>query len=366
MPLILSPHEHNGIKYIAISIQGFIPDLPQQMKQIGRAWWFAETRQWLIPYSKEAYGQLKAIFGISSLVVKSDLLLKNPEKEKPKLLIPIQQEALLRFEELLQLKRYSWRTIKSYRNHLKLFFEHFDDRDPSSLDEIEVKSYLLHKIETCQWAESTQEQALNAMKFYFENILKRPKRFYDIAPKKPDRLPNVLSQEEIVRLMKACDNLKHRCILMLLYSAGLRLGEVTNLLIADLKTDRQQLFVKAGKGKKDRYTLLSERVLDELRQYLQVYAPKHWLFEGQTGERYSDRSVQMIFRHACQKAQIDTRYTTHSLRHSFATHLFEKGTDLRYIQELLGHSSPKTTEIYTHVTTKAKQKIISPLDDLDL
>ncbi|MFN8347555.1 MAG: site-specific integrase [Spirosomataceae bacterium] len=366
MALVVYPYEYQGKRYIAITTKGFVPELPQRMKQIKGAWWSPEIRQWVIPYTKEAYGHLKAIFGNTSVSVgqKSEVTQSTNKPFHP--LSANHQEALLRFEELLQIKRYSWRTIKSYRNHLLMFLSYFNDLAPEILDEPQVKEYLLHKLETKQWSESTQEQALNAIKFYFEQVLKRPKRFYELSPKKADRLPNVLSQEEVTRLLKSCENLKHRCILMLLYSGGLRLGEVTNLLIEDLKIERQQLFIKAGKGKKDRYTLLSERLITELKEYLKQYQPKHWLFEGQTGEKYSDRSVQMIFRNTSDKAGIGSRYTTHSLRHSFATHLLEKGTDLRYIQELLGHNSPKTTEIYTHVTNKAKQKIISPLDDLEL
>jgi integrase/recombinase XerD len=363
MPLVLSPFEHLGTKYIAVTNKGFIPDLPQQMKQINGAWWLADIRQWLIPYTKEAYAQLKATFGTLAIEIDTHLAMPNPAKQP---FLATHQEALIKFEELLLLKRYSWRTIKSYRNHLKQFFAFFEDKAPSECTEADVKTYLLNRLEMYHWAESTQSQALNTVKFYFEQVLKRPKHFYDIAPKRPENLPNVMSQAEVKQLIQACHNLKHRCILMLLYSAGLRLGEVTNLLVQDVKFDRQQLFVKAGKGKKDRYSLLSERMSEVLRQYLQAYRPKHWLFEGQTGEKYADRSVQMIFRKASEKAGIDARYTTHSLRHSFATHLLEKGTDLRYIQELLGHNSPKTTEIYTHVTAKAKQKIISPLDDIDL
>ena len=364
MSLVLSLYEHLGRRYIAVTNKGFVPDLPQLMKQVRGAWWFADIRQWLVPYTKEAYAQLKVAFGVSAIEVSPTVSLSVASASAGS--CPAHQTALLSFEELLLLKRYSWRTVKSYRNHLRQFFGFFEGANPTELSEADVRTYLLDRIEHHRWAEATQDQAINAIKFYFEQVLQRPKHYYDIAPKRPDRLPNVMSQDEVKRLMQACENLKHRCVLMLLYSAGLRLGEVTNLLIEDVKFERKQLFVKAGKGKKDRYSLLSERLIQELRQYLGEYRPKHWLFEGQTGDKYADRSVQMIFRKASTRAGIDARYTTHSLRHSFATHLLEKGTDLRYIQELLGHNSPKTTEIYTHVTAKAKQKIISPLDDLDL
>lgn len=166
--------------------------------------------------------------------------------------------------------------------------------------------------------------------------------------------------------MKSVDNIKHRTILTLIYSAGLRLGEVINIKLTDLQTDNHRVFVRSAKGKKDRCTLLSNKLEKLLEQYIAIYQPVEWLFEGQTGGQYSERSVQAIFEDARRKSHINPLATCHTLRHSFATHLLEKGVDLRYIQELLGHESSKTTEIYTHITKKGFQNIKSPLDDLDI
>jgi site-specific recombinase XerD len=185
-------------------------------------------------------------------------------------------------------------------------------------------------------------------------------------PKTPQKLPQVLSELEVTRFLKSVDNLKHRCIMMLIYSAGLRLGEVTQLKINDLQIDDKRILIHNAKGKKDRCTILSDKALTMLEKYRALYKPVDWLFEGQTGGKYSERSVQAIFEDARRKSGINSRATTHTLRHSFATHLLEKGVDLRYIQELLGHASSKTTEIYTHITKKGFQKIKSPLDDLDI
>lgn len=169
-----------------------------------------------------------------------------------------------------------------------------------------------------------------------------------------------------IQLLRAVDNPKHRCILMLIYSAGLRLGEALNIRRTDLQPAAQRLFIRGAKGKKDRYTLLAKKIWERLQDYLEVNKPVDRLFEGQMGGQYSERSIQAIFTHAKQKSGINPLATVHTLRHSFATHLLEKGVDLRYIQELLGHESSKTTEIYTHITSKAMKSIKSPLDHLDI
>lgn len=189
---------------------------------------------------------------------------------------------------------------------------------------------------------------INAIKFYYEKVLGQQRKFYELRPKKPQQLPLVFTETEIVLLLKPVDNLKHKCILMLIYSAGLRLGELTQLRIDDINTAQKSVFVKAGKGKKDRRTLLSDKMILFLNRYLKEYKPQYWLFEGMDGGQYSPRSVQAIFRRAVRAAGVNPYATVHTLRHSFATHLLEQGTDLRYIQELLGHNSVKTTEIYTY------------------
>lgn len=200
-----------------------------------------------------------------------------------------------------------------------------------------------------------------------EKVLGRPLRTYYVQrPKKERVLPNVLSEEEVATILKCAENLKHKAMLSLIYSSGLRLGELINLTIHDIDSKRMLIIIKQGKGKKDRVSLLSVKVLEILREYFKKYKPKDYLFEGQFGEQYSPTSVQKVFKIAKQKAGIKKKATVHTLRHSFATHLLEHGTDLRYIQSLLGHQSPKTTEIYTHITKRGLDKIKSPFDNLDL
>ena len=187
---------------------------------------------------------------------------------------------------------------------------------------------------------------------------------YDIRARKAESMPGVFSQEEGGRLFKVVTNLKHRSILITIYSAGLRVSEVVNLRKADILTDRGQLFIRSGKGKKDCYTLLSEKLKPLLEDYLKEYKLSYWLFVGQDHGQYSVRSVQQILRDAVQVSGVNTYATVHTLRQSFATHLLENGTDLRYIQELLGHNNPKTTQNYTHITKRGLDKIRSPLDFL--
>ena len=212
----------------------------------------------------------------------------------------------------------------------------------------------------------TQNQAVNAIKFYYEKVLGQEREFYDLRPRKEQKFKSLLSEKEVERLFGVIKKLKHRTILMLIYSAGLRIGESVNMRIKDLNFDRKTVFVKGGKGKKDRYSILSERFMTQLKLYIKTYEPTYWLFEGPEGGQYSKSSIRKIFRKTVDKANINPFSTVHTLRHSFATHLLERGTDLRYIQELLGHSSSETTQIYTHITNKAKEKLCSPLDFLDI
>jgi len=205
------------------------------------------------------------------------------------------------------------------------------------------------------------------MKFYYGTMLK--KKFINEVKRlrKDKKLPVVLSEEDVAKILSSVDNIKHKAILMLIYSAGLRVGETVRLKPENIDSKRMLVFIKNAKGRKDRYTILSKTALEVLREYWQEYRPKKWLFSGQEKERHiTTRTVEKIFSNACQFAKILKPVTVHSLRHSFATHLLESGVDLRYIQEILGHKSSKTTEVYTYVGTKDLGRFISPLDKLNL
>lgn len=212
----------------------------------------------------------------------------------------------------------------------------------------------------------TRNQSLSAIHFLARTVLHQPDLLLTIPrPRKEHKLPGVLSRDEVRRLLTAISNLKHKALVMLIYSGGLRVGEAVRLRLEDLDVDRKMVLVRAGKGYKDRHTLLADSAVDWLAEYRRVYEPGRWLFPGPRPDRHlSARSVQKLVQSAAKRAGIRKRLTVHTLRHSFATHLLEAGTDLRYIQELLGHASSKTTEIYTHVSTRELSRIRSPLDDL--
>ena len=269
------------------------------------------------------------------------------------------------YKNLLIQKRYSLNTQKVYCNYFNDFSSYFCESDLAQLSPEQINNYLLYLIQTKNISLSQQNQRINAIKFYYEQVLGREKEIFNLhRPRKEHKLPSVLSEEEIILIFKQVSNIKHKALLYLIYSGGLRLSEVVNLKNSDIDSKRNLILIREAKGKKDRTTLLSQTLLELLRTYYREYKPKEYLFEGQDQEKYSTRSVQYIFKKALFKSGIKKNATVHTLRHSFATHLLERGTDLRYIQELLGHSSSKTTEIYTHITKKGLDKIVSPLDNL--
>lgn len=262
----------------------------------------------------------------------------------------------------MQLRGYSDKTIKSYKGHLFRFYKSMDVKF-DDINETGAKKYISMLIQNQIVSFSYINQAINSIKLYNKLIGNELWNLDLPRPSKDRQLPNVLSKEEVNRIINSIDNIKHKTMVYLIYGSGLRVGEVIQLKVEDISKDRMMIKVNYGKGRKDRYTILSEKALTQLRLYYQVYKPKTWLFEGaKEHEHITERSVQHIFARACENAGIHKKATVHTLRHCFATHLLESGVDLRYIQELLGHSSSKTTEIYTHVSNRSLQNIKSPLD----
>lgn len=262
----------------------------------------------------------------------------------------------------LEIKRYAMNTVKSYVNCFEQFINYYKDRDLLYINEQDINAYL-QKLIRDNLSNSYINQTLNSIKFYYEVVLDMPSRFYHIdRPLKQQKLPKVLSKEQIQAMISLTKNIKHKCIIALLYSAGLRRSELLALKIGDIDSKRMLIMVNSTKNNKDRYTLLSQNLLKDLRAYYQEYHPKKYLFEGLHGGPYGASSVKALVDKAARLAGITMRVTPHMLRHSFATHLLENGTDIRYIQKLLGHSSVQTTEIYTHVATHVLKAIKSPLD----
>lgn len=262
----------------------------------------------------------------------------------------------------LENKMYAVSTAHTYLSCFRMFMNAFKGTTLIEITEEDIQRYLNQMVKNGQ-SSTYINQMVNSIKFYYENVLGMPNRFYSIdRPPKIERLPKVLSKDEIQRMILFTPNIKHRCIICLLYSAGLRRQELLNLKLTDIDSARMVIRVNQGKGNKDRFTVLSKTLLSDLRRYFKEWHPKDFLFEGLNGSQYSPGSVRSIVSASAKKAGIKKPVTPHMLRHSFATHLLEAGTDLRYIQTLLGHTSSKTTEIYTQVTLVNIQQLKSPLD----
>jgi site-specific recombinase XerD len=266
------------------------------------------------------------------------------------------------------LRGYSRSTQKVYLGHVRRFLEWAAQRggwpaqDPLPL----VEAYVVELVDRRRVSRTCHSQVVSALRFYFETVLGEPRLALAIPrPRKHSALPSVLSTEEVARLLGTGRNLKHRALLMLLYSSGVRVGEIVRLRPEDVDEGRALLHVRRGKGGKDRYTLLAQKAVVALHLYRDAYAPKGWLFPGERQDRHlTTRSVQRVVERAARQAGIAKHVTPHTLRHSFATHLLEGGTNLRIIQELLGHESTHTTQIYTHVARTTLETIRSPLDNL--
>ena len=281
---------------------------------------------------------------------------------------PVNAHILPAMRQRLKLKAFSSSTIKTYINEMAQLLRMLDNIPADELTPELMRRYLVYCFEKLNLSENTLHSRINAMKFYYEQVLGKEKFFWEIPrPKKHLILPKVLGEDELARLFNSLDNLKHKAMLFTAYSAGLRVSEIAALKIKHIDSSRMQIFIENSKGKKDRYVNLSTILLDVLRAYIKSYKPKpkEFLFESeQTGTGYPIRTIQKIFQKAKEKAGIKKDLGIHSLRHSFATHLLEKGTDIRYIKDLLGHFNIKTTERYLHVSRKILVNICSPLDDL--
>ncbi len=262
----------------------------------------------------------------------------------------------------LEIRKYAYNTARTYILLFEKYMNYYASQELNVLTELDIRRYLQYLVQQNK-SDSYLNQTINAIKFYYEVVMGLPNRFYTIErPRKKTRLPQVLSKAEALKVIEHTNNIKHRCIVSLLYSAGLRRGELLRLKITDIDSDRMLVRVENGKGGKDRYTLLSATLLQYLRKYYQLWKPTAYLFEGPGNGQYSGKSVGQIVAKAAKKAGIMKPVTPHTLHHSFATHLLEQGTDLRYIQSLLGHSSSKTTEIYTHIAVNRFKSIKNLLD----
>lgn len=349
---------------------GFNKEITKLIKTIPFYSWNTKGKWWSIPFLEKYLQEIKSL--ATSLNFKFhyeeeeqgiDSATKRKAIPEGAVYLSCPEEYLLKLREL----RYSENTLKTYRNAFEEFINYYHGVELSAIDESMIVAFLQYLVTERKVSISYQNQAINAIKFYYERVVGGARKVYTIErPRQEKALPEVLNEKEVLDLFQATDNIKHKAIMMLAYGSGLRLSELLHIKIKDIDSGRMQIRIEQSKGKKDRYSILSIRLLDVLRNYVKEYKPREFLFEGVGGGQYSGRSIQAIVKAAVKKAGIKKKISVHNLRHTFATHLMEHGTDLRYIQNLLGHESSKTTEIYTHITTRGFDQIKSPLDHLDL
>jgi integrase/recombinase XerD len=346
------------------------------VKTFADAKWSQTNKCWHIANNRANLKELFAVFK-GKAYVNADALFSPKTKEKvsaeptEKMIVAGELSAehfkkIAQFKDWLNSRRYSPNTIKTYTDALRTFLKFYHSKPIDEINNQDLirfnNDYILHN----GFSSSFQNQVVNAIKLFFRKI-ENTQLEVDLIhrPKREKKLPNVLSKEEVKHILDAPSNIKHKAMLSLIYACGLRAGELIRIKPNDVDSKRGLLIVRQSKGKKDRITPLSEKIITLLREYYKIYKPKTYLFEGQIkGNPYDMRSLQQVLKRSLQKSKIDKPVTLHWLRHSYATHLLENGTDLRYIQEVLGHSSSKTTEIYTYVSTKSIQKITSPFDFL--
>lgn len=366
----LLPNIHNGIKIIMIQFP-FDSEINNHLRLLNDIKW---SKSLVSFYIKDSSCNRKLLYThirqkkwfVNYQMLRKEVIPKAKDNYKlvlPKLSHQLNIE-LSKFKKWLQQKRLSENTVNTYTEVTAFFLRYAQLKNVQNYDTKLIEQFNYDFIYRAKRSVSYQNQCINGIKkfLHFKNI-----EIHHInieRPKKEKQLPTVLSVEEIKTIFNKITNLKHKTLLSLLYSGGLRIGEALNLKIQDIDSNRMLIHIRQAKGKKDRYTLLSHSFLKLLREYYLAYRPKQFLFEGQNGNKYSNASAQAVLKKTVRNSNITKKVTLHTLRHSFATHLLENGTDIRYIQELLGHSSPKTTMIYTHVTKTSLKNIKNPFDEL--
>lgn len=367
---------------VALRVEPYDPSLVRRLRSVPGGRWDPGRRAWCWPDSETSRAELLARFpdlDFESARPPDPSTAQHGEEERREPLRPgakgmaientSDRDLLQRASEELKLRGFARRSQKLYVHHIGRFLRAAEERGtpPARASTEDLRTYLLELVDHHRVSRSYHGQAISALKFLFEHVLGRPAPVKDLPrPKRSRRLPVVLSRDEVRRLLDAVPNPKHRAALVMAYSAGLRISEVVRLRLEDLDVDRGVVHVRGGKGRKDRQSLLSGRALDAIDEFRSLERGPDWLFPGaRPGRHLTDRTLQHAVSCARRAAGLRKRVTVHSLRHSFATHLLEAGTDTRYVQELLGHASPRTTQIYTHVRSDALVRIQSPMDSLE-
>ena len=333
----------------------------ENFKKLNGTFYHYHQKLWSIVHTAKNIKKIELLFG--------DKLIKQPVASSmtlPKMAISERiQTELDRNHQKMILKGFSTATIRNYQSNLMQFLQYFESVEYREISKEQIEGFVYYLISKYKISEQKQNQLINAIKCYYEHTLGMPREYYDITrPTKSQNLPDVLSKQEVMAIINYPNNMKHKAVLYVLYGAGLRVGEVIRLRVADVRSADGYLFIKDSKGKKDRHATLSLVLLDVLRTYYLQHKPSYWLFEGKDGGQYTPQSIQRIYRKAVEKTGSNPWSTPHTLRHSYATHLMEQGVNIRYIQNSLGHSSLKTTEIYTRVLGINNKTLKSPLDSL--
>lgn len=342
---------HRDKDVIFFDFPNLLP-LRTQLKQKLKVYWSQSNKKW---YALDMPQYRRLL----------DLPIETASEKLINKIHPVNAQAFLSMREKLILRGYSINTQRVYLSEFYQFLYILKHHSAQNLPVEKIRSYLVYCSDRLKLKEATLHSRVNALKFYYEQVILRENLFSAVPrPKKPSQLPKVLSKTDLKKMFDLTENIKHLLILKLVYGMGLRVSEIVGLQVKDIDSRRMKVHIQNAKGKKDRYVPLPHSILDELRTYYAEYKPKIYLFEGQTGGQYTIRSVQQVFKNAMIKAKVNKKIGIHGLRHSYATHLLEAGTDTLFIKELLGHRDIKTTMIYTHVADRHIDKISSPLDSL--
>jgi integrase/recombinase XerD len=375
-PLEFRINEQDG--RLAIRFTGhYDAEWIEEVKSYGKYIYDKFRKEFLVPWSVMTGDSLSDYFssrGVEVKIIKSapTQVLKSARREtgdeiRSRNLGEKALDDLELMRRYLDEVRYSNRTNESYLAVLELFFKYFHEKDPLTISIDEVSEFIYNFIVTNGYSSSYQNQIISAIKTFYRISGRSNLDFQLIErPRRSRALPKVFSKEEVQRILNATRNTKHKLLLWIIYSCGLRRSEVTNIRMTDLDRDRSIVHIREGKGRVDRIVPVSKKVWEKLDEYIDGFHPGKYLFEGQSGERYSVESVYRVFKQALHRAGINKDVGVHSLRHSYATHLHESGLDIRYIQELLGHRSTRTTEIYTHVSRRNLVQVRSPIEDMDV
>ena len=368
MKRFLCPTEHRGSTQIKISLD-YDLKVEDYIQQFPGVQWSQTRNAFYIPFSYKNESDLFRYLRVRNFYVDYSAMsvLKTHPKTTTKIigsdLSETNKNRLMQYRNYLEGQRLSQSTVNTYSTFIALMLEYLQETPLSEIDNEKIRLFVEHIISKKKYGISTHRQLISAVKHFGQLFRETRIEGLDLnRPKKSQYLPSVLSQQEIIDLLRATTNLKHRATLALLYSAGMRISEIIQLELRHIDIDRRQINIRQAKGRKDRNVMLAESFIPLLANYVATYRPKTYFIEGVNGTLYSPTGIRAFLKKSCQRAKIRKRVTPHTLRHSYATHLIENGVGLRHVQELLGHSKPETTMIYTHVAQKDLLSIKSPLD----